>query len=72
MCVLLLILLLIGLGVFWIEARHRLRPASPLTLRQLDWSVETTGNDLHLEGWIEITNLHARMWVGDLILIDFA
>ena len=33
MCVLILILLLIGLGVFWIEARHRLRPASPLTPR---------------------------------------
>ena len=63
MCVLLVILLLIGLGVFWIEARHRLRPASPLTLRQHDWSVETKGNDLELEGWIEITNPHARMEV---------
>ena len=63
MCVLLLILLLIGLGVFWIEARHRLRPASPLMLRQLDWNIETKGNDLHLEGWIEITNPHARMEV---------
>ncbi|KZR87861.1 F420-0:Gamma-glutamyl ligase [Synechococcus sp. MIT S9504] len=63
MCVLLVILLLIGLGVFWIEARHRLRPASPLKLRQLDWSVATKGHDLELEGWIEITNPHARMEV---------
>ena len=63
MCVLLLILLLIGLGVFWIEARHRLRPASPLTLRQLDWNIETQGDDLDLEGWIEISNPHARMEV---------
>ena len=63
MCVLILILLLIGLGVFWIEARHRLRPASPLTLRQLDWRVETKGNDLELEGWIEISNPHSRMEV---------
>ena len=31
MCVLLLILLLFGLSVLWIEARHRLRPSSPLT-----------------------------------------
>ncbi len=63
MCVLLVILLLIGLGVFWIEARHRLRPASPLKLRQLDWSVKSTGDDLELQGWIEITNSHARMEV---------
>ncbi|WP_114992729.1 F420-0:Gamma-glutamyl ligase [Synechococcus sp. UW179A] len=63
MCVLLVILLLIGLGVFWIEARHRLRPASPLTLRQHDWSVASNGNDLELEGWIEISNPHARMEV---------
>ena len=63
MCVLLVILLLIGLGVFWIEARHRLRPASPLKLRQLDWSVKSTGDDLELQGWSEITNSHARMEV---------
>ena len=63
MCVLLVILLLIGLGVFWIEARHRLRPASPLKLRQLDWSVKPSGDDLELQGWIEITNPHARMEV---------
>ena len=63
MCVLLVILLLIGLGVFWIEARHRLRPASPLKLRQLDWSVRPSGDDLELQGWIEISNPHSRMEV---------
>ena len=63
MCVLLVILLLIGLGVFWIEARHRLRPASPLKLRQLDWSVRPSGDDLELQGWIEISNPHKRMEV---------
>ena len=63
MCVLLLILLLIGLGVFWIEARHRLRPASPLKLRQLDWNVSSSGADLQLKGWIEISNPHPRMEV---------
>ena len=63
MCVLLVILLLIGLGVFWIEARHRLRPSSPLKLRQLDWSVRPSGHDLELEGWIEISNPHPRMEV---------
>ena len=63
MCVLLVILLLIGLGVFWIEARHRLRPSSPLKLRQLDWSVRPSGDDLELQGWIEISNPHKRMEV---------
>ena len=63
MCVLLVILLLLGLGVFWIEARHRLRPTSPLQLRQLDWNVQAQGKDLELEGWIEISNPHPRMEV---------
>ena len=63
MGVLLLVLLLLGLGVFWIEARHRLRPASPLTLRQLDWTVASTETGLALEGWLEITNPHGRMEV---------
>ena len=63
MCVLLVILLLLGLGVFWIEARHRLRPTSPLQLRQLDWNVQAQEKDLELEGWIEISNPHPRMEV---------
>ena len=61
MCVLLLILLLLGLSVLWIEARHRLRPASPLTLRQMDWSVNQSSGNLELSGWLEIANPHQRM-----------
>ena len=61
MCVLLLILLLLGLSVLWIEARHRLRPASPLTLRQMDWSVNQASGNLELSGWLEIANPHQRM-----------
>ena len=61
MCVLLLILLLFGLSVLWIEARHRLRPSSPLTLRQMDWSVNKASGNLELSGWLDIANPHQRM-----------
>ncbi len=63
MPLLLLILLLLGLGVVWLEARHRLRPASPLRLEALDWSVTPRGQDLLVEGWLEISNPHPRMEV---------
>ena len=60
---LLLILLLLGLAIAWIEARHRLRPASPLMLHQSDWSVKHNGHSLEMEGWLEISNPHGRMEV---------
>ena len=63
MSVLLLILLLLGLSVIWLESRHRLRPASPLQLVPRDWSVSPQGNDLLVEGWLDINNPHARMEV---------
>ena len=63
MPLLLLILLLLGLGVVWLEARHRLRPTSPLRLEALDWSVMPRGQDLLVEGWLEISNPHPRMEV---------
>ena len=63
MACLLLILLLLGLAIAWIEARHRLRPASPLVLRQSDWSINQRGASLVMEGWLEISNPHARMEV---------
>ena len=63
MPVLLLILLLLGLGVLWLEARHRLRPASPLRLSARDWSVHIDGIQLKVEGWLEIHNPHQRMEV---------
>ena len=60
---LLLILLLLGLAIAWIEARHRLWPASPLELRQSDWSASQNGASLEMEGWLEISNPHGRMEV---------
>lgn len=63
MPVLLLILLLLGLGVLWLEARHRLRPASPLQLSAHDWTVHVDGMDLKVEGWLDIHNPHQRMEV---------
>ena len=63
MCTLLLILLLLGIGVLWIEARHRLRPSSPLQLRAHDWQVQHTPKSLVVEGWLTITNPHQRMEV---------
>ena len=60
---LLLILLLLGLAIAWIEARHRLRPVSPLLLRQSDWSVKQKGESLVMNGWLTISNPHARMEV---------
>lgn len=63
MPVLLLILLLLGLGVLWLEARHRLRPASPLQLSAHDWTIHVDGMDLKVEGWLDIHNPHQRMEV---------
>ncbi|MGC6483495.1 MAG: F420-0:Gamma-glutamyl ligase [Synechococcus sp.] len=60
---LLLILLLLGLGVLWLEASHRLRPASPLLLNAKDWTVISDGIHLKVEGWLDISNLHPRMEV---------
>ena len=60
---LLLILLLLGLAIAWIEARHRLRPASPLMLHQSGWSVKQNGQSLEMEGCLAISNPHGRMEV---------
>ena len=55
--------LALGLGVTWLELRHRLRPASPLRLTPSDWSVERDGDTLRGTGWLEISNPHRRMEV---------
>ena len=55
--------LALGLGVSWLELRHRLRPASPLVLSPSDWSVERHGDTLQVTGWLEISNPHRRMEV---------
>ena len=63
MATLLLILLFLGLGVLWLELRHRLRPSSPLQLSAHNFVVSESGIHLKVEGWLEITNPHPRMEV---------
>nr|WP_206339184.1 MULTISPECIES: F420-0:Gamma-glutamyl ligase [unclassified Synechococcus] len=53
----------LGLGVAWLELRHRLRPASPLRMTPLDWRVDELGGRLRVEGVLEISNPHPRMEV---------
>ena len=53
--------LALGLGVSWLELRHRLRPSSPLKLRGANWTVEQQGSTLRVEGVLEIANPHRRM-----------
>lgn len=53
--------LALGLGVSLLELRHRLRPASPLELRGVNWTVEQQGSTLRVEGVLEIANPHHRM-----------
>ena len=55
--------LALGLGVAWLESRHRLRPASPLKLRALDWHVDPSGAEVRITGLLEISNPHPRMEV---------
>ena len=55
--------LALGLGVAWLELRHRLRPASPLQLRALEWHVEPSGAEVRISGLLEISNPHPRMEV---------
>ena len=61
--VVLILLLLLGLAVAWIELRHRLRPASPLTMRAIDWTVAPLGSEVRVTGVLEISNPHHRMEV---------
>ena len=55
--------LALGLGVAWLELRHRLRPASPLKLRALEWHVDPSGSEVRISGLLEISNPHPRMEV---------
>jgi hypothetical protein len=62
--VLLIAALIFGLALLWLEARHRLRPASPLRLSSGGWKVQRSGdNVLRVKGSIAITNPHPRMEV---------
>ncbi len=56
--------LIFGLALLWLEARHRLRPASPLRLSSGGWKVQRSAdNTLRVRGSIAITNPHPRMEV---------
>ena len=56
--------LVFGLALLWLEARHRLRPASPLRLSSGGWKVQRQeGDQLVVKGTITISNPHPRMEV---------
>ena len=59
----LVLALLLGLTLVWLELRHRLRPASPLQLRADGFQVERTPAGLEVTGTITISNPHRRMEV---------
>jgi len=53
--------LVLGLGVAWLELRHRLRPSSPLRLSAHDWNVTPLGDLVRVSGVLQISNPHPRM-----------
>jgi hypothetical protein len=59
----LLLLLLFGLTLLWLELRHRLRPASPLQLIPGPFQVRRRAQGLEVSGEIAIRNPHPRMEV---------
>ena len=60
---LLVLALLLGLTLLWLELRHRLRPASPLRLQAGPFEVEASGAGLEVSGTITLSNPHQRMEV---------
>jgi len=62
--VLLIAALVFALALLWLEARHRLRPASPLRLSSTGWKVKGKSEQLVVvKGRIRISNPHPRMEV---------
>jgi hypothetical protein len=62
--VLLIAALVFALALLWLEARHRLRPASPLQLSSEAWKVKQKSDQLVVvKGHIRIRNPHPRMEV---------
>jgi hypothetical protein len=59
----LLLLLLAGLSLLWLELRHRLRPASPLRLHSGPFSVRRRAMGVEINGTVTIRNPHPRMEV---------
>ena len=60
---LLVLLLLAGLSLLWLELRHRLRPASPLQLTAGPFQVRRKAMGLEITGTVTIRNPHPRMEV---------
>lgn len=60
---LLVLLLLAGLCLLWLELRHRLRPASPLQLSAGPFQVKRKAMGLEITGTVTIRNPHPRMEV---------
>ncbi|MFM8545333.1 MAG: F420-0:Gamma-glutamyl ligase [Vulcanococcus sp.] len=62
--VLLIAALVFALALLWLEARHRLRPASPLQLSSDGWKVKQKSDQMVVvKGRIRIHNPHPRMEV---------
>ncbi len=59
----LVLALLLGLTLLWLELRHRLRPASPLRLRPGSFEVQQSAERITVRGEITIANAHRRMEV---------
>ncbi|MEB3349260.1 MAG: F420-0:Gamma-glutamyl ligase [Cyanobacteriota bacterium] len=60
---LLVLLLAVGLLLLWLEARHRLRPSSPLRLIPGGFRLRRRAQSLEVSGEITIRNPHRRMEV---------
>ncbi len=59
-----LILLLVIVFLFTvIEAKHRLKPSSPLQIKAKNWEITKDRNELKVIGLLEISNPHKRMEV---------
>ena len=59
----LLLLLLFGLSLLWLELRHRLRPQSPLRLQPGSFTVQSGADAIEVVGEVSIHNPHGRMEV---------
>lgn len=53
----------LALVVLWLEARHRLRPSSPLRFKAGSWTVSPGPQEWQIEGSISIENPHGQMEV---------
>ena len=53
----------LALLLLWLEARHRLRPSSPLRFKAGSWSVSPGQQEWQIEGTISIENPHGQMEV---------